>query len=97
MATKKKAAVDPKLERWKQRGESLARAKNGNQWAIADWMYKGEGDFKKRKPYQSGLVRLQIPPLSHRLMFLGCGSYQAFHCFSMTRSKRSARAFTQLA
>jgi hypothetical protein len=52
MATKKKAAVDPKLERWKQRGESLARAKNGNQWAIADWMYKGEGDFKKRKPYQ---------------------------------------------
>ena len=25
------------------------------------------------------------------------GCYQAFHCVSMTRSKRSARAFTQLA
>jgi hypothetical protein len=52
MATKKKAALDPKLKRWMKQGESLAKAKNGNQWAIADWMCRGEGDFKRSKPYQ---------------------------------------------
>ena len=59
MATKKKGlktkapAVDPpKLDQWKKKGKSLAKAKNGNQWAIADWMCKGETDFKKCKPYE---------------------------------------------
>jgi hypothetical protein len=57
MAKKKAAAaVDPKLQRWKKQGESLAKAKNGNQWAIADWMCKGEGDFKRSKPYQVAAI-----------------------------------------
>ena len=59
MATRKKGlktkapAVDPrKLDQWKKKGQSLAKAKNANQWAIADWMCKGEDEFKKKKPYQ---------------------------------------------
>jgi DNA-binding transcriptional MerR regulator len=59
MATRKKGlktkapAVDPrKLDQWKKNGQLLAKAKNANQWAIADWMCKGEDEFKKKKPYQ---------------------------------------------
>jgi hypothetical protein len=52
MATKKKIAVDPKLQRWKRQGESLAKAKWTNQWAIAKWMCEGEDGFKRSKPYQ---------------------------------------------
>ncbi len=56
MATKKKslkkpAVHEPTLKRWAKQGESLATAKSGNQWAIAEWMCKGEGEFKKSKPY----------------------------------------------
>lgn len=51
-APSKKPTFDArKLERWKKQGESLARKKNSNQWAIADWMCIGENDFKKKKPY----------------------------------------------
>src|SRR5207244_3798154 len=53
-ALKKKAPTNNgrELKQWVKQGESLARAKSGNQWAIADWMCRGEDDFKKRKPYQ---------------------------------------------
>ncbi len=49
MATKKKMPLDPKLQRWKKEGESLARAKWSNQWEIAAWMLKGEDAFKKKQ------------------------------------------------
>lgn len=56
MATKNKEAVDPKLERWKQQGESLAKAKWGNQWKIAKWMCEGEDGFKRSKPYELAMI-----------------------------------------
>jgi hypothetical protein len=52
MATKqkgpKKPAVDDrKLKQWAKRGEALAKSKDGNQWAIADWMCRGEDNFNR--------------------------------------------------
>lgn len=56
MAKKKKALKKPavderKLEQWRKRGESLAKAKNGNQWAIGDWILAGEKTFGKKEAY----------------------------------------------
>lgn len=48
-AYKKPGVKSQKLDQWKKQGFLLARAKNVNQWAIADWMCAGVGDFKK--PY----------------------------------------------
>jgi len=56
MATKKKAALDPKLKRWMKQGESLAKAKWGNQWKIAKWMCEGEDGFKRSKPYELAVI-----------------------------------------
>jgi hypothetical protein len=55
MATKKKSvkkkstAVDEaKLKQWSKQGEVLAKAKNGNQWAIGDWILRGATTFKSK-------------------------------------------------
>src|SRR5436190_1156109 len=60
MVTKKKLLkksappmVDENLERWKRHGATLAKAKNGNQWAIADWMLEGEDGFKEKIAYKA--------------------------------------------
>jgi hypothetical protein len=52
--TPKKRAVpvdERKLEQWKRKGESLAKADSRNQWDIADWMREGEDDFQKKRSY----------------------------------------------
>ncbi|SRR5216684_1901338 len=62
MATKKKslnksaAGKQRELARWKSRGEVLAKAKSGNQWAIAEWMRKGVDRFKRKVAYAEAAV-----------------------------------------
>jgi hypothetical protein len=58
MATKKKSlkkkspAVDTaKLKRWSKQGVVLAKAKEGNQWAIGDWILAGVNEFGTKKAY----------------------------------------------
>jgi hypothetical protein len=57
MATKKKSllkkpAVDErKLKQWAMQGEALAKAKNGNQWAIGDWILAGAKTFGTKEAY----------------------------------------------
>jgi hypothetical protein len=81
MATKKKVPkkkASPvearKLDQWRKKGEALARAKWGNQWAIAKWMCKGEDAFKKISYTVAGArdftfayvsqIRAPLPPLA---------------------------------
>jgi hypothetical protein len=70
MATKKKPEKKPavderKLEQWKKKGESLASAKNSNQWAIGDWILAGLKCFGKGCAYDiaqeaTGMMRATL-------------------------------------
>jgi hypothetical protein len=47
---KKTPAVDDReLKEWAKRGVVLKDAKNGNQWAIADWLLAGEKEIREKK------------------------------------------------
>jgi hypothetical protein len=98
MATKKKSlkkklpAVDEaKLEKWKKQGEVLAKAKNGNQWAIGDWILAGVETFGTTKAYDkaeqaTGMTRATLQqfkltaesflPISTRVKNLSFGHHR---------------------
>jgi hypothetical protein len=86
----KPAVANGQLERWANRGVALAKVKDGNQWAIGDWLLSGEKDFGKKKAYDkaqsaTGMTRATLQqfkytaecfPISTRVKKLSFGHHR---------------------